>query len=216
MGEAGRIAVSFLDRFSSNGHLSDDRLAAIWTDASLSGGAPADPHLHACAACRSRFNAFSGWLEQIRADEIADADEAFPPERLAAQEAQIFRRIEAAERPARVIAFPKFARPITSGRSHVHRWVAAAAAAAFIVGMAVGQLMDLRHSFGEGRAVRTLAVNAQPSTATPNAVQPASLTLSDDALMVRIEEASTPQIPDSLVALDSMTPRARDLVNRTR
>ncbi len=51
-------------------------------------------------------------------DAAAEVDELFPPERLAAQHAQIFRRLEAAERPARVIAFPKFAQPLTSGSSH--------------------------------------------------------------------------------------------------
>src|SRR5213075_3472379 len=88
----------------------------------------------------------SSWLDTLQSDATTEADEAFPPERLAAQHAQIFRRLEAAERPARVIAFPKFAQPLTSRTSHASRWIAAAAAAGLIVGVGVGQLMDLRHS----------------------------------------------------------------------
>ena len=82
---------------------------------------PSHPHLQACAACRSRFAAFATWLDGCAHDAAAEADEPFPPERLAAQQAQIFRRLEAAERPARVIAFPKFAQPLASGTSHVRR-----------------------------------------------------------------------------------------------
>lgn len=209
--------MSILNRFSSNGHLDDARLASIWTDASLTGEAPADPHLQACAACRSRFTAFSGWLEQIRVDANTEADDAFPTERLAVQQAQIFRRIEAAERPARVIAFPKLARPISSGGSHARRWITAAAAAGLIVGVAVGQFMDIRRSLGNGGATHQQARAVESRPAPPQAgVQPASMTLTDDALMVRLEELSTTQIPDSLVALDSMTPRARDLVHAAR
>ena len=208
--------MSILDRFSSSGHLDDARLAAIWTGASITGDAPADSHLQACAACRSRFNAFSAWLDQIRDDANAEADEAFPAERLVVQHAQIVRRIEAAERPARVIAFPKFARPISAGRSHAHRWIAGAAAAGLIVGVAVGQMMDLRRSFGGNQASERQARTVETRPASPPAVQPASLAITDDALMVRIEELSTPRIPDSLVALDSMTPRARDFVRAAR
>ena len=46
-----------------------------------------------------------------RDDALAEADDVFPAERLAAQQAQILRRLEALERPARVIAFPKLPQP---------------------------------------------------------------------------------------------------------
>ncbi len=74
----------------------------------------ADPHLASCAQCRARYSAFTDWLDRIHDDAVGEADEAFPPERLAAQQAQVMRRLEALERPARVIAFPRFARPVTS------------------------------------------------------------------------------------------------------
>jgi hypothetical protein len=93
--------MALLDRLRLSGHLNDAALAAIWTD-----GRPGHPHLDSCGACRARFAEFSGWLETMRVDAVTEADQHFSAERLSAQQAQIFRRLEAAERPARVIAFP--------------------------------------------------------------------------------------------------------------
>ena len=113
--------MSILDRL--NGHLDDRALAAIWTDASIDRAQPAHPHLESCAECRTRLAAFSSWLDDLRTDANAEADEAFPAERLAAQQAQILRRLESAGRPARVIAFPRFAQPISATTSNARRWV---------------------------------------------------------------------------------------------
>ena len=60
------------------------------------------------------------------------------------QQAQIARRLETLERPARVIAFPKAARAVISGHSHVRRWVTVAAAASLIAGFGLGQVVPLR------------------------------------------------------------------------
>ena len=135
-------------------HLDDASLAAIWTSmtaagASVTAGA-SDPHLASCGECRVRYDAFASWMEEIRTDARLEADEIFTPERLAAQQAVITRRLEAAERPARVIAFPKFSSSTTGRSAPVRRWIAAAAAAGLLVGLGLGQIMDLRH-FGDRR-----------------------------------------------------------------
>ena len=137
--------MSILNRLRLNSHLDDAAIAAIWTDSTLDGSRASHPHLGVCTACRTRFDLFSESLDELRDDAAAQADELFPAERLAVQHAQIFRRIEASERPARVIAFPRFRAPLTSRTSHASRWIAAAAAAGLIVGVGVGQVMDLRH-----------------------------------------------------------------------
>jgi hypothetical protein len=191
--------VALLDR--RNGHLDDSALAAAWVDSRLDGGAAAHPHLAGCAACRARLAELGDWLDGIRADASAEADEAFPTERLAAQHAQIMRRIDAAGRSARVITFPKIAAPISTRTSPVRRWVASAAAAGLIAGIALGNYMDLRHTLTPGR---TLA----PDTVIGNALQ--SQTISDEELMWHLEELSASSMPESLVAFDSLTPRARD------
>ncbi len=86
---------------------------------------------------------------------MGEAEEAFPAERLAAQQAQVMRRLEALERPARVIAFPRFARPVTSTQGHAQRWVAAAAAAGLVIGLAAGQFVDVRRMFTPARIAPT-------------------------------------------------------------
>jgi hypothetical protein len=202
--------VSILNRL--NGHLDDRALAAIWTDASIDRARPVHPHLDACAACRTRLSAFSHWLEDLRTEANAEADEAFPAERLAAQQAQILRRIEAAGRPARVINFPRFAQPISTTTSNVRRWVAAGAAAGLLVGVGLGQFMDLGSGMIQRIPGGIETAQVQPRANRPAGLQNASVSsLSDEELMSRLEDlAADSRMPDSLVVFDSMTPRARD------
>jgi hypothetical protein len=165
------------------------------------------PHLERCPACRNRFVELAAWLDTIRVDAVAEADEHFSAERLAAQNAQIFRRLEASERPARVIAFPTFSQPLTSRSSHASRWIAAAAAAGLIVGVGVGQLMDLRHSL-----TPRIPIAARPAaTAAPvthASAGPLSKPGHREELFLSELDASISRAPAELRALDAFTPRA--------
>jgi hypothetical protein len=151
----------------------------------------------------------SSWLDTVRADAIIEADENFPAERLAAQSAQIFRRLEAAERPARVIAFPTFTQPLPSRSSHASRWIAAGLAAGLILGVGFGQLLDLRHSLSprQPATVARLTSDAQP-------VQSAGLPLQRpggrEEIFLSELDASISRAPAELRALDAFTPRAGD------
>jgi hypothetical protein len=197
--------VSILDRLRLSGHLDDAAFAAIWTDAAVDGAQPSHPHLQACPACRSRFGLFTSWLTDVRVDAAAEVDELFPAERLAAQQAQVFRRLEAAERPARVIAFPKFTQPLTSGSSHGSRWIAAAAAAGLIVGVGVGQMMDIRRSFGGPPAASQIRVADASEVRTLS-----TNTGREEAFLSELDlTLSRPAVPE-LRALDEFTPRAGD------
>jgi hypothetical protein len=200
--------VSILNRLRLNSHLDDRAMAAIWTDSTLAGTRPSHPHLGVCPACRTRFASFSGWLDDVRVDAAAEADEVFPADRLAAQYAQIFRRIEAGERPARVIAFPKFSAPLTSRSSHASRWIAAAAAAGLIVGVGVGQMMDLRH-LGQTGAASIEARLSKPGG--PAVLPPAAASIpgtsGDEAFLSDLDASlSRPSVPE-LRAIDDFTPR---------
>jgi hypothetical protein len=186
-------------------HLDDAALASIWADASVAGAKPSHPHLEVCAACRSRFSGFTSWLEELRTDANAEAEEAFPADRLAAQHAQIFRRLEAAGRPARVIKFPRFARPLASSTSPMRRWVATAAAAGLIVGLGLGQLMDFRHPVGSPNLPVGPVLNSDRSS---DAIQSASATSSDAAFMAAVDVSVTHTAVDELRAYDAFTPRA--------
>ena len=198
--------MSILNRLRLSAHLDDAALAAIWTDGRLS-----HPHLDDCIACRARFTDFSVWLESIRVDAITQADESFSAERLAAQQAQIFRRLEAVGRPARVIAFPRFAQPLTSRTSHASRWIAAAAAAGLIVGVGVGQMMDLRHSLmvPNTSAVQARVANAPASAARDPRVQTVGA-IRDEAFLSELDASLARTAVPELRALDGLTPRAGD------
>jgi predicted anti-sigma-YlaC factor YlaD len=186
----------------TNRHLTEAALAAAWADARLDGSAP-HPHLAGCPACRARLAELSGWLDDMRDEAVTEADTAFPPERLAAQQSQIFRRLEAMGRSARVIVFPKLAQPIASSTSPVRRWVASAAAAGLIAGVALGNYMDLRHTI------------LRPATTTPvseavGAKPAGNPAISDEELLWQLEQLASSNMPEALTAFDSMTPRARD------
>jgi hypothetical protein len=183
-------------------HLDDRQFARLWTTGD------AHPHLDACAACRARFDEFNAWITGVGDTLRDEADEAFPVDRLAIQQAQIARRLETLERPTRVIPFPKAARAVISGNSHVRRWVTVAAAASLIAGFGLGQVMPLRIAID-----RRVAGTPQQLT-TPQAARraeeisrPASMSQSDEELLSNA--FATPRVRD-LSALDDMTPHARD------
>jgi hypothetical protein len=195
--------------------LSDDRFADIWSTAVASGQPATDPHLADCAQCRSRYAAFTGWLDRIQVDALGEAEEAFPPERLAVQQAQVMRRLEALERPARVIVFPRFGRPTTSTQGHAQRWVAAAAAAGLVIGLAAGQFFDVRQAFAPTRP-QAPTQNARLATSQPAGVPsvvPASVSASefDETLFFGADPTRISERLSTLRSMDDITPRARDL-----
>jgi len=201
--------VSIINRLRLSAHLDEAALVSLWTDATLAAKAAAHPHLERCPSCRNRFAELGSWLATIRADAVSEADEHFSAERLSAQSAQIFRRLEAAERPARVIAFPTFTQPLTSRSSSASRWVAAGLAAGLIVGVGVGQLIDLRHSLTphtrvDARLTTTAAPVAKASSA------PLPISTGRDELFLSELDASISRAPAELRALDAFTPRAGD------
>lgn len=193
--------MSLLERLG-RGHLSDDQFARMWT----TGGG--HPHLEGCATCRARYAEFDTWVLGIGDELRAEADDAFPAERLAIQQAQIARRLETLERPARVIVFPKAARAVISGHSHVRRWVTVAAAAGLIAGIGLGQVVPLRQAFQQQQAAGPV----------PNLTIPQTVKRADEITAVQASEDDNELLTDvfarprvsTLSALDEMTPRSRD------
>jgi hypothetical protein len=178
-------------------------MARLWTSGD------GHPHLETCAGCRSRYSQFDAWLIGIGDELRAEADEAFPTDRLVTQQVQIARRLELLERPARVIAFPKAARAVISGHSNVRRWVTAAAAASLIAGFGLGQVVPLRNAVQQQAAA---VIKPQPhlttSEATKRAIElsPEPATPQDDELL---SDAFRSRVT-SLNALDELTPHVRD------
>jgi hypothetical protein len=202
--------------------LSDSQLADLWS-AAVAAGQPVadahDPHLSGCAQCRARYGAFVQWLDNMRDDAVAEADEAFPAERLASQQSQVMRRLEALERPARVLNFPRIGRPTTSTQGHMQRWVTAAAAAGLVIGLAAGQLFDIRHALfarpeparGPAQTARYVPQQVTTNSAAAVVATPVSFSVSDEALFFGGEPVRSSERVSMLQAMDDITPRARDL-----
>ncbi len=113
------------------GHLSEQALA----EAIVTGDRPA--HIEGCDICAARAVDLGRWLDQVRDAAVMSADRAFPNERLTAQHAQILRRLEQLDEPARVIAFPnqyRLASAPAGARRVASAWVGVAAAAGLFVG----------------------------------------------------------------------------------
>ena len=198
-----RNDVSILSRFGANRHLDDDALMEIWAAATSA----TEPHLTSCAHCRARLAAIDTWLDDLRTDARAEAEEAMSPDRLAAQQAQIFRRLEALERPARIITFPRFTRARGEPRRMVPRWVPTAAAAGLVIGLATGQLFNLTDFLNRPRP----GSNSTPvaETASRPAGGPSSTPSLDEAIFYG-DGDMTARSAQFLSTLDELTPRARD------
>jgi len=188
--------VRLADVLFRSGHLSD----RVLVDAYMTGERPA--HMDRCDICAERAIEFSRWLDDVRALGDADIDAEFPAERMAAQQAQLMRKLEQLDQPARVIAFPKHIRfddRVSQGRRVAPGWLAAAAAAGLLLGV-VGTKLSSQFT---SPAVASAPVTTSAQV-TVDPAQAANINRVD-------EEEMTHQVRPGSVefqALDGMTPRA--------
>ena len=183
-----------VDAILRQGHLSEGAIV----EALMTGDRPR--HLDRCDICAARAVEMNRWLDAVRAAAIDAADEAFPAERLAAQQAQIQRRLAQLDEPARVLAFPAQYRldARENGRRRVApAWVGVAAAAGLIVGVVGGQVT--------ARINQPAAPAPVPATATttPPVQEPEPTVIAN---WVDPEEMDA-FMPPALHPLNEMTPR---------
>jgi hypothetical protein len=206
--------VSLLNRLGLNRHITDTDLMAVWADMRL--GEPpqtaAGSHVRECSACRARLASLSSWLDGLRTDARLEADEAFPRERLAIQQGQILRRLEAMERPARVLAFPRFTKAISARDGGRQRWIAAAAVAGLVVGIGLGQTFHFGSATPADTQVRGVA--APVDRAARGVVLTPVSSGSDEMFLYPESSLSVERIPESLRSLHEITPSARDYSGR--
>ncbi len=176
-----------VDAVFRQGHLSEQAIA----DAVMTADRPA--HLDRCDLCADRALEMGRWLDVVKTAAVETADEAFPDERLAAQQGQILRRLEQLDEPSRVIAFPH-ARPLpreTGQRRIAPAWVGVAAAAGLVVG-AIGGQMSARLDQPTPFAPQVAAV---PADVSAPEIDPSFLEMDFDTT------------PEQLLLIDEITPR---------
>ena len=152
-------------------------------------------------------------IQQVTAALNAEADAAFSDERVQRQHARILHRVDQEGRPGRVIAFPASQHGTPTSllqTSSSTRWIAAAAAIAFIAGVAAGQRLPtdfrLRPAAQQIAAARPIAAEVTGTTLRASA----PLVPSDDEFLGEVEIAAQSR-PTALRHLDALTPRAWDI-----
>ena len=196
---------AWLRRLQSSRHLTDLELAVLARPEELpSAAGAASAHAVRCAACSARIVETRALLTRMTGAAEAVFDAAISPPRLASQRRRILRRLErmaAGPCPARILRFPAVGPPTMRHAGTVQRWVAAAAVAGVMIGMALVQPGDMRRMRPEPEAA--VAVAADTGSASRQS------TLADEQLMRELEAALATRRVPPLVALDEMTPRLR-------
>jgi hypothetical protein len=198
-------------------HLREDRLLDCYL-AARSGEAidpPTAEHLSDCPSCGARFAELTSFMDTLRREGQAEADAVFTGERLRAQHQQIARRLEHVGRPARVISFPGqlVRRTITASTSHTApRWVAAAAAAGLIVGIALGASYEWESHVRTAQTIARETSASRPSRLAPVAARGAFAidAATDDVFLSELEVALERPQTRELVAFDALTPHVRE------
>ena len=193
------------DTLFRRGHLSDQAIVTAWQ----SGCRPA--HLDRCEICLTRLVDLTRWLDEVREVAVAEADAAFPTERLAAQQAQVLRRIEHLDRPARLLAFPGAAKTGTHDQMPDHHrrawpgWVKAGitgVAAGLVLGVLADRVVNVESAKRE-------AERASVSTPAHTAEEAA------ETAMLIGTDVSRPYV-SALAAIDEATPAASRAVVQIR
>lgn len=183
----------FADAILRQGHLSEQALIEVC----MTGDRPA--HLDRCDICAARAVELGRWLDDVRVTATEDADAAFPAERLAAQQAQILRRLEQMDRPARVLTFPapsRYDRLDMAPQGIRPAWVGVAAAAGLVLGLLGGQI---------SARLTTQAAPQAPAPQVQQAPATASNTEPEYDSPLALDELDRTQFA-SVSALDANTP----------
>jgi hypothetical protein len=195
--------VRLIDSMFRQGHLSDRAI----NEAVITGERPA--HLDQCDLCAERAREASLWLDDIREAAVGEADRIFTAERLNAQQAHVMRRLEQADEPSRVIAFPHASRGARDPQSRrvAPAWVGVAAAAGLILGVVGGQLSARLEFASQARALPTESSTDARLAATDPSDQLSRVDTSNALfLQLDLDNAATPSVLEPINgATPSMT-----------
>jgi hypothetical protein len=214
-------------------HLHDDRLFDYYVAARAgeSPDPPAAEHLLTCEACAARYAELTAFMDAVRTEGDAEADQVFTPERLWTQQQQIRRRLQTVGRAARIISFPGMVgRRVVGATRIAPRWLAAAAAAGLFVGVAVGGMLfdagsgspvpttlmartKLPRRMAAPPPVRITSPASVVEAPPPPVVKPAAS--DDDTFLSELENALQLR-PRELQPYDALTPHVRDAATQLR
>jgi hypothetical protein len=194
-------------------HLPDDRLIELCVVDTPS--SDEQQHLSACARCDARRVRLQRLMEDVSDTATATADVAFPPDRLARQQARILSHLQHDGRPAKVIAFPAGHaqhEPAAMRTRPGSRWIAAAAVAGLVVGAIAGRFGH-DYSFGRpaARVIVARAAEDQPqlrASSSTAGLREVSTSLSDDEFLNQLEIAIDAPAAAALQPIDDLTPTA--------
>lgn len=197
---------------AEHAHLDDSRLVAARTGR-LRLRRDEREHLAGCPACATRDREWAEALAQSLAAAQAQADEAFPPSRLARQRDAILQRLQRLE-PARVLAFPTApgSAVVPPRRRSRVRWIAAAAAAGLVIAAFTGQYIGVTPRHGLAHRAAPAAAAAAPRPVVSARI----VALSEDEFLLQVDDAiGAPRVAE-LQEIDDLTPRLRDAAIRIR
>jgi hypothetical protein len=185
----------------SHTHLTEHELIALGVP-----GTPLPSDLESCTACLARQRSLAATLQEITTSAVDSADAAFPAERLARQRARILQRIGHYGQQARILTFPgrRATRPTLLQPHAVRRWIAGAAAAAFVVGVLAGHMVHDIPSLHVPLAASRAVYENVPLRAS-------SEPIGDDELLRQVELAVESAGPLALRRIADVTPEAWDI-----
>jgi hypothetical protein len=201
-------------------HLQEEQLFDCYL--AIRGGEGIDPpiaeHLTDCPQCGRRYADLTQFMESLSVEADDETDAIFTPERRRVQQQQIARRLEHIGHAARVISFPgRVASPQLGSVAprFARRWVAASLAAGVFIGVATGIFFDWQasraFSVRRGNAAARQAVMIGPPEGIEIAADPSD---ADDAFLSEIELAGQRPRIRELLAVDALTPHAREITLR--
>jgi hypothetical protein len=159
-------------------------------------------------------------MSALRNEAEAELDALFPPDRLRAGRHEIMRRLQHVGRAARVLTFPGqlVSGPIAAAsRRATNRWVAAAAVAGVVIGVAVGMFFDesagYRWNAGPLAPARQANGGTRPTHLTPatSLAGPRASFSPDDDFMSDLEASLDRPRTRELLPFDALTPHVREV-----
>ena len=201
--------------FAAKRHLDDDVLIRRYlADRGLAALDASDEaplrHLAHCPACEARYDALRDSLDETREAAIATAEAVCTDDRLEHQRERILRRIDAMQSGAKVLPFPA---AVQNGHAAaqprvLRRWVAAAAAAGLLVGLATGRMVfngGTETTADAGRQIAPASAPAAGRQAPTMRALHGEPTLSDEEFLSEIELATAAPRTRELRAIYAIT-----------